>query len=375
MCLPRAPPTLYHFDAAWDYAVPVVNLLLANCSRIVERYRAVDAVSVTMVTEERAMARILAYSQLSTRTLPRKSDVAELAARIARLPAFQSGDAVICGSVCWNAHAPSSDVDVAYVATEAFPRIDEDIREARVAYRSEHGSNRPLSVPRVDIILVGTTALADSGTTQGLSAVALSATAEAQTVDAGRPFADVALRFADHIGAIARMRGDPWRTFLQRHLASLHDDSPLRVEGIRAFVETVCVTWEDGPLRRGERDAQGQFTAHQCDLLSQVSGFNLHLMRRMLGERGSYPSPDRASDILDAFSQIDEPWARPILAAQPAFDGLVDAYHEMAGELQGDAAPHSWTSEAFQARLEELAMSLPLQPIREAVWSYLSSRT
>jgi len=357
------------------HAVPVVKIQSDKRARIVDRFRAADAVSGTIATEEKAMARILAYSELTTRTFPRKSDVSQLASRIARLPALLSGDAVVCGSVCWNAHAPSSDVDVAYMATEAFPRIDEDIREARAAYRSEHGSDRPLSVPRVDIVLVGTTAPVDSDTTQGLSAVALSATAGAQNVDAGRPFADVALRFADHIGAIARMRGDPWRTFLKRHLASLHDDSHLRVDGIRAFVETVCAAWENGPLCRGERDAQGQFTAHQCDLLSQLSGFNLHLMRRILGERGNYPSPDRASDILAAFSRIDEPWARSILAAQPAFDGFVDAYHDMAGTLQGSAAPQSWTSEAFHARLEELAMSLPLQPIREAVWSYLSSRT
>lgn len=321
------------------------------------------------------MARFLAYSELTTRRFPRKADVAQLASRIARLPAFQSGDAVLCGSVCWNAHAPSSDVDVAYVATESAPRIDDEIREVRAAYRAAHVSDRPLSVPRVDLVLVGTTAQSGSDAAQGLSAAALSATAEAQTVDAGRPFADVALRFADHIGAIARMRGDPWRSFLQRHLAAQHDDPPLRVDGIRAFVETVCAAWEEEPLRGGERDAQGQFTAHQCDLLSQVSGFNLHLMRRMLGERGSYPSPDRASDILAAFSRIDEPWARPILAAQPAFDGLVDAYHDMVGTLQTDTAAQACPAEAFHARLEELAMSLPLQPIREAVWSYLGSRT
>lgn len=243
-----------------------------------------------------------------------------------------------------------------------------------MAHRSEHSLDRPLSVPRVDMVLVGTEAPTEWTATQGLSAVALSATGETQTVDAGGPFADVALRFADHIGAIARMRGDPWHTFQKRHLAALKNDSQLRVNGIRTFVETVCGVWESEPLRHSERDAQGQFTTHQCDLLSQMSGFNLHLMRRMLGERGDYPSPDRASDILAAFSRIDEPWARKIIAAQSAFDGFVDAYHDMATALQGGTAPQSWTVEAFHARLEELAMALPLQSIREAVWSYLSSR-
>lgn len=321
------------------------------------------------------MARILTYSVLTTRTLPRKSDVSELAWRISRLPAFTSGAAVVCGSVCWNSHAASSDVDVAYVATDAFPRLDEEIRTARAAYRSEQTLERPLSVPRVDIVLLATGSPTDLSATQGLSAVALSACAQAQTIDVARPLGDVALRFADHIGAIARMRGEPWHSFLKRHLSALSNDSGLRVHGIRAFVEAVCAVWESGPLRSSERDADGQFTAHQCDLLSQVSGFNLHLMRRVLGEIGRYPSPDRASDILAAFSGIDEPWARQILAAQPAFDGFVGAYHEMAATLQERAASPRWTSEAFHTRLEEMALALPLQPVREAVWSYLSSRT
>lgn len=317
------------------------------------------------------MARYLSYHSLTERGLPSREDVQWLAGRIAQLPAFTTGDAVLCGSVCWGSHHWRSDIDIAHFSTLACPRLEAQVRPVVEAFRARLGEH--MVAPKVDIVVVGAEELVAAAPTAGLSGVSPSAAAvAAAAAPAARLFDDVAMRFADHIGALAALRAEPWRGFLQRHLSGVQSTRERRLDDIRSYVSGVTEAWAGQPMHPLERAPDGNLQRHQLDLLSHAENYPVNLMRRMLAELGRYPQPDRVEDIRGVFAALDDRWARSMQAALPPFDALARGYDALAARAR--QAGTDLGAEEFNSTLTALAAALPFAAVQEAVWDYLKSR-
>jgi hypothetical protein len=321
------------------------------------------------------MARFLAYETLISRSLPRREDLQWLAGQIAALAPFTQGDAVVCGSVCWGSHNWRSDIDVAHFSTVEHPRLENLTQRVLEEFDTRTGHSR--AAPQIDVVVIGAEEPVHSAPGKSLSAGAMSAgisPGQAHEPAAPRLFDDVAVRFADHIGAIAAMRADRWRTFYQRHLSTVKSSAERRLEDIRAYVSAVSDAWDSQPLHELEREADGSFTRHQLDLLGHMENYPVNLMRRMLAELARYPCPDRVTDVRTAFAALTDPWAQLITAAMPPFDALSAGYEALVTEVHRSDGQAPLSAQAYHDRLDALATALPRQAIQEAAWSYLKAR-
>lgn len=319
------------------------------------------------------MPRFLSYRALVERALPSPADVQWLAGRIAALAPFTDGCAVVCGSVSWGSHLWRSDIDVAHFSTLAHPRLEDAIASVTADFRARTGD--AVTVPQVDIVVVGAEQARLARDRAGVSAGGLSAGQPPGGRAAGRAarrtFDDVAIRFADHVGCIAQLKGEPWRGFFDRYLAAVQRDAAARRDDIRAYVGAVGQAWAQQPLHPLERAADGSFTARQLDLLGHAENYPINLMRRMLAERACYPRPDRVADIVAAFDALAAPWAQRLREASQPFRRMNDAYEALVAECRHPVQP--LPAADYHARLAALAESLPFAAVQEATWDYLEA--
>jgi hypothetical protein len=325
------------------------------------------------------MARFLPYEDLVERDLLSRSDVQWLAGQISALPAFKQGAAVVCGSVSWGAHSWRSDIDIAHFRSVDYPIIDADIENVVSDFLDRSG--RRFITPRIDIAVIGEQSqdLAERAerkrkkrvTDANLSIVGPPTSLELTEQTEPHIFADTAERFGDHIGCLARLKGQPWREFFQRYLSGERRPLPQQRESINAYVATVSGAWEQQPLHALSRGAGKVFTVRQLDLLAQAENYPVNLMRRILAAMDRYPAPDRIQDVRSSFAKVPDAWARKIIAALPPFVALSDQYEALVAACrQPDGRP---TSDQFHERIELAATQLPFAAIQEAVWEYLET--
>jgi len=314
------------------------------------------------------MARFYSYEEITVRIPAPMEDIQWLAGEIASLEPFVAGTAVLCGSVSWGKHSWRSDIDVAHFSTIAFPQIDRAIEEVVQKYVVR--TSNQFIAPRADVITIGAESMANVSKHQSIS-TSLPTIGVAKKGRVTDMFVETSLRFADHIGAIASLKGDPWQTFLDRYLSTVDRYQAGRRDMTRQYVERMTTQWAQQPLHRLNFDTDGSFTTKQLDLLGKSENYPVNLMRRILGDLGRYPSPDRTSDVRASFLALEEPWSKDLLAHFGPFFSLSERYEEIVVACRG---PQSSLNQAgYNEQVCSLFIDLPFAEIQNSFWKYLGN--
>jgi hypothetical protein len=314
------------------------------------------------------MARFFFYDEIVRQEQTPVDDIQWIAGQIANLPAFVDGTAVLCGSVSWGKPSWRSDIDVAHFSTIAHPHIETAIENIIRQYLER--TNRRFIEPRVDIIPIGAESLSSFNEHKTISAaISLEAMKkDGQTTDV---FVETAVLFADHIGSIARLKGDPWQSFFDRYLSTVDGTLLDRHKSIRSYVEKMTTEWIQQPFHYLNLSPDSGFTARHLDLISKSENYPVNLMRRILADLGRYPHPDRASDILEVFSALEAPWAKLLMSQFERFFLLDRQYEELVAACRRASAPLS--AGEYYEQLRALFVDLPFAEIQNIVWEYVGA--
>lgn len=315
------------------------------------------------------MARFFPYNEITARAPTPVEDIRWLAGRIALLPPFVEGSAVLCGSVSWYKHSWRSDVDIAHFSTFKYPSLDQSLGYVIQDYVIR--TCNKFIAPRVDVITIGAESIALASEIKGVSTPAVSGGVLKKENQVSDVFIETAVLFADHIGSIANFRGDPWRAFLERYLSSVDKNQFDGREAIKSYVEKMTMEWSQQPLHHLNAGPEGRFTAQQLDLISKSENYPVNLMRRILGDLGRYPRPDRRSDVRKAFSMLEEPWSKALLLRFEPFFLLDEQYEKIVAACQ---QPENPLSEAdYYQQVRSLFVALPFLEIQNIIWEYVES--
>ena len=315
------------------------------------------------------MARFFPYDEIVARILTPVEDIQWLAGQIMRLPPFVEGNAVLCGSISWGKHSWRSDIDVAHFSTISCPHVEQSIKAVIQRY-DNHTRNRFI-VPRVDVITIGAESLTLVNTGKGVSASVVSGGIRGKKDRVSDVFEETAVLFADHISSIANLKGDPWQTFLERHLSSVDRSRQDRREATKRYVERMTKQWAQQPLHQLNVCQDGRFTAEQLDLISKSENYPVNLMRRILGDLDRYPCPDQASDVREAFSMLEEPWSKTLLAQFEPFFSLNEQYEGIVAACKRPETP--LPAADYYEQVRSLFVALPFVEIQNSIWEYVGS--
>lgn len=315
------------------------------------------------------MARFFFYDELISLARTPVEDIQWLAGQIGHLPPFVAGSAVMCGSVSWGKHSWRSDLDIAHFSTIEHPHIDRLLEDVIQQYAAR--TNNKFITPRFDVITIGAESMSLVSVNKGVSASTVSGGVLKKQDRVSEVFMETAVLFADHIGSIANLKGDPWRAFLDRYLSPVDKSKVNQREALKSYVGRMTTEWTQQPLHPLNMDPNGGITAQQLDLLSKSENYPVNLMRRILGDLGRYPCPDRASDVRAAFSMLAEPWAKSLLAHFEPFFLIETKYEEIVASCQGTETPLSNANYLEQVR--SLFVTLPFVEIQNIIWEYVGS--
>jgi hypothetical protein len=293
------------------------------------------------------------------------NDILWLAGQVSKLSPFLNGVAVLCGSVAWGQPSWRSDVDVVTFTTEAYPDITPTIDKVFKDYK-ESAKERYL-IPRPDVIIVG----AESQRLVTRENLVRGSTPITETRTIREAFAATSLRFFDHIGSLAAAKGNPWRTFHSTYLSQVSRDRHIRHDEIRAYVTSFADTWRQQPLHSLSRNPDRNADRDELDAMGFAENFPIHLMRQILAERSSYPSPDRAPAVCAAFTKLPEPWAENLIRKLDPFLHIGGKYTQIADACRRESTEISAVE--YHNRLIELFADLPFTDVEEAAWDYLNS--
>jgi hypothetical protein len=182
------------------------------------------------------VARYFSHSEITSRQLSSAKDISWLAGQISALSPFESGSAVLCGSVPSGTHSARSDIDIAHFGTTEHPQIERKIEE--VVARYQERTQGHFIAPRVDIITIGIEPEARTARTESHSITgepvapggASIGGAFVKNREFSAVFADTFVRFVDHIGALAHLKTAPWEEFMKRR-RSVRTTEPFSTKG------------------------------------------------------------------------------------------------------------------------------------------------
>jgi hypothetical protein len=313
------------------------------------------------------MARFFSYDEIVNKELTPVDDIQLIAGQIAGLPAFVDGSAVLCGSVSWGKPSWRSDIDVAHFSTLTYSHIGSAIDNVIQQYLEN--TNHQFIAPRVDVIPIGAESLSSvnkSGTVP-ISVISLGLVKKGDL--ASDIFMENAVLFADHIGSIASLKGEPWKSFYDRYLSAVSSNQFDRRQSIRNYVERMTTEWIRQPLHYLNLSPNKEFDTKHLNLISKSENYAVNLMRRILGELGCYPLPDRASDVQTAFSNLDAPWIAPLMNQFEPFFQIDKQYEEIIAACKQSFSPIS--SAEYYERLRNLFIDLPFVEIQNIIWEYV----
>ncbi len=313
------------------------------------------------------MARFFPYDEITTCSRMPSEDTQWLAGQIANLQPFSAGTAVLCGSVAWGNQSWRSDIDIAHFSTITYPHIEKTVDDLVRRYL-DRTMHRFIS-PRVDVITIGAESLTLVTESEAVSVSPSSALPPTGLDRVSDVFQETAVLFADHIGSLARLKGEPWRTFLERYLSPVIVGRQGRRDGIKDYVEKITTQWARQPLHPLDAGSYGRFTTKQLDLISRTENFPKNLMRRILGELGTYPRPDRADDVRIAFSALKEPWAKNLMVLFEPFFDIDRKYENIVAACREPKNP--LTESGYYKQVRSLFIDLPFLEIQNNIWQYL----
>jgi hypothetical protein len=300
------------------------------------------------------MARVFSYLDL-VRDLPAPGpDITRLANQIVGLPELQSGHAVLVGSAAWGQASWRSDIDVVAYDCAATSQLQGAINELCAQYEA---SSKHLA-PKVEIILIGAEReeLVERDNLVSGSVPIL----EPRTVS--EIFRQASLRLGDHLRALAKAKGDPWRSFAKRYAQRSEGDNAAILDLLSEYESTIASRWRENDWSSRTTSLSESHLQH----LGYADGFAVHFARLVLSHQGSYPIPDRRVDIRPALPTLGALGGRIESVLAPFFS-FANEYEELAKCVRrGDAI----TSNEFDQRMVDAAAKIDFDAVDKLVWSY-----
>ena len=303
------------------------------------------------------MANIYSYAELVGGVPASPAEVIRFANQIGSLPALGSGRAVLIGSAAWGNACWRSDVDVVAFDCPA----TSDLRESIDSLRAHYESRSNTRAPGADIILIGAEReeLVERNNLVSGSASIL----EPATVR--EVFNKVSVRLSDHLHALAKAKGEPWRTFADSFAPRWQVDTDI-LDVLRDYAQAVAAGWKE---RNWSPDID-RLTDGHLQQLGYADGFSTHFPRLILSHRNAYPTPDRRADVRSALSVLGELGARIESMLEPFF-AIGTEYEALAAGIRaGDAISRA----DFDRTLASVASGVDFDRVEEFVWSYCSTR-
>lgn len=307
------------------------------------------------------MSRFYGYRQLVGVAPAPAPLVVGLSTELSRLPAFGSGLAVIAGSAAWATPSWRSDIDIVAFKSEGSRDLEAGVAEAAQAFTANHGTR--FMCPHIDVVWVGAEReeLVERDNLVSKSAPIK----EPRTI--AEVFERVCVRLIDHLESLARVQGDPWRSFVTRFLSTADHQATLRRDVMREYARVTATDWRTQAFPFAGTDDPTELLPAELDVLGSVEGFGYHLARQVLGEKQLYPAPDRRSDVRAALALLDDPLAGQLTQALRPLFALGDGYEQLATEAQAGGV----VNEAeFYRRLRLLAAEVDIDAVERFVWSY-----
>lgn len=311
------------------------------------------------------MVRIRSFDDISQGRLAGPPEVVALAARISSLNAVRSGRAVVMGSAAWGAPSAGSDVDLlAYQCAETAD-LQGEVERVREEYAAMVGD--PHKVSAVDIVWIGAEheELVERDNLVSNSAPIL----EPRMVS--EIFARVRIRLGDHLYALAKVKGDPWRSFAAAFFESSDSDREVRRDVLREYVDAVATGWRSYHWSPAALD-RGEMSTAQLEQLGHAEGFAIHYTRLVLADLGRYPQPDRRSDVRRALADLPEPWGEAMRAALTPFLALSHHYEALQVDLCSSSSASS--RQDYDAALMASAAAIDFDAVEELTWRFIQTR-
>lgn len=312
------------------------------------------------------MSRFYSYRQLVGVSPAPAPLVVGLTAELSRLPAFGSGLAVIAGSAAWATPSWRSDIDIVAFKSDGSLDLEAGIAAAAQAFDASHGTR--FICPQIDVVWVGAEReeLVERDNLVSKSAPIK----EPRTI--AEVFERVCVRLIDHLESLARVQGDPWRSFVARFLSEVDHRASLRRDVMREYARATAIDWRTQTFPFDNQDDSTELLPAELDVLGSVESFGYHLARQVLGEMHLYPAPDRRSDIRAALALLDDPLSQELTQALSPLFALGDGYEQLAREAQTGGV----IGEAdFYRRLRLLASEVDIDAVERFVWSYAAQGT
>jgi hypothetical protein len=304
------------------------------------------------------VARVFPYLDL-VRTIPAPStDVVRVANEVAALPALRSGHAVLVGSAAWGEASWRSDIDVLTYNCTSTVGLEAGIEAVRSGYEASSGH----AAPTVDVILVG----AEHEELVERDNMVSGSVPILEPVIISELFDRVRIRLGDHVRALARAKGNPWRTFAERYLEASAADGDLLLDVLGEYTSTIAAGWREQQWSEGTA-----LTDAHLAQLGYADGFAFHLSRMVLSHQAAYPTPDRRADIRSALAAL-EPWGvRFAEVLQPIF-AFGDEYESVAARIRQNEPV---TREDFDRVVSGAAARIDVGRVEETVWAYRAEVT
>ena len=262
------------------------------------------------------MARFLSYHEIEKGLIPTKETLAEIASDFMQFNEFQSGGAVVFGSVAWGEHTWRSDIDVADFSNCSW-RSGIPMRIFDY-FRDRHGSDSSLYVKNHMVEIIG-----NQNSRKGKWQIA------------HYQLPEISPSTRDHFILLARMKGGPWQTFLEK-LKTIRCRS--RKTDILEYLETMESNWASFHVFRKEileRPHAYGCLWNEFKTLQSIENFPKQLLRKILGKKKRLPSPDTVSCIKTAFAQLDDSWVSELRTHFQPFFEIDVKYNQLVHSVVG----------------------------------------
>ena len=307
------------------------------------------------------MARFFGYHEIIREIPAPTPDILRVTSQITQLPAVQSGYAVVAGAAAWGAVTIRSDIDIMAYKCSGSLDLEKQVEAIAAAYCKSTG--RRHDPPKVDITWIGAES---ERLVERDNLVSSSAPIIEQHV-VSEIFERTCVRLVDHLRALASVKGEPWRTFVDRYLRNVKSDAALRHDVLREYASGMSMKWRQ---QSWLEPPDTTLTTEQLELLGHMEGFADHFTRLVLADLNAYPTPDRHGDVRKALETLGSTWADELRrAVSPLFD-LGRHYDDLIDRTLRDLA-HA-EEQNYYGTLREWAGAVNVDTIESFVWRYVA---
>lgn len=302
------------------------------------------------------MARVFSWIDLVRKVPAERADINRMANEIAQLPSLVAGYGILIGSAAWGEASWRSDIDVLSFRCDSTASLSSEIEGVRRRYEKtlQH------SVPIVEIIWVGAEKeeLVERDNLVSGSAPILEPRRVSEILERVR------VRLADHVCALARVKGNPWQEFANTYLKPSAADEALLLDLVKEYSAKSAASWREFDwITKGVPLSEAHLKQ-----LGYAEGFAIHFARLILSAQRSYPIPDRRGDVQVALTKLGR-WGEQLSTVLAPFFALSIKYNDLARRIQCDE-PLMQTE--FDRELLSAAADIDFGAVERFTWSYLS---